>query len=193
MEPIILASSSPQRQKIVENLHIPFVVVSPNSDEYFDETLPPEKAVEQIAKKKAEAVINIPMKNKPHWIIAADTLIFFENKPIGKPEHADHARHILTRYANTAHTVISSVACYDDITKKLTAKTSISTVSFAPLTADEIEWYISLGEWEGAAGGYRIQGAAASFISNINGSYSGIVGLPIYELYAILREHDYTF
>ena len=64
---------------------------------------------------------------------------------------------------------------------------------FKALSAAEIDWYLTTGEWQGAAGGYRIQGTAACFITKIEGSYSGIVGLPIYELYDILTEHGYSF
>ncbi len=193
MEPIILASTSPQRQEILKNLRIPFIVVPPEIEEPFDGKRTPEQAVEHIAKKKAEAVVSMTLNSKPHWIIAADTLIFFDGKPIGKPKNADAAREMLQKYSGTSHQVITSVACYDDITQQLSAKTLISTVLFAPLSEAEIEWYIELGEWQRAAGGYRIQGGAACFISRIEGSYSAVVGLPIYELYAILKEHDYRF
>ncbi len=193
MEPVIIASTSPQRQEFLKKLGIPFIAIPPQTDETVTGTLSPEKTVEQIAVKKAKAVSNITMENKPHWIIAADTLIFLDNEPMGKPVDSAHARTMLQNYSNRAHNVITSICCYDDITKQFSSKTNISTVTFAPLSDAEIEWYLSLGEWKGAAGGYRIQGAAACFISQIEGSYSSIVGLPLCELYAILRSHDYQF
>ncbi len=193
MEPIILASTSPQRQEIVKNLHIPFIVVPPEIDESITIQMPPQKMVEVIAQKKAQAVVDMSLTSKPHWIISADTLIFFDGLPVGKPKDEAHARVMLQNYSNTSHEVITSVCCYDDVTKHFSSKTHISTVSFSTVTPAEIDWYIGLGEWQGAAGGYRIQGAGACFIENINGSYSSIVGLPIYELYAILKEHDYQF
>ena len=193
MEPIILASKSPQRQDILKRLNIPFVCIPSETDETFDPSLPPEKAVEQIALRKAEAVVHSPLKINAAWIISADTLIFSQGMPMGKPTDAEHARSMLQSYSNTSHKVITAVCCYDAKSQQLSSRISVSQVFFKELSSDEVEWYLSTGEWEGAAGGYRIQGRAACFITKIEGSYSGIVGLPMYELYDILTEHGYSF
>ena len=174
MEPIILASKSPQRQDILKRLNIPFISIPSEADESVDLSLSPEKAVEQIALRKAEAVLRSPLKINTPWIISADTLIFSNGTPMGKPTDIDNARKMLQSHSNAAHTVITAICCYDE-------------------NLQHIYWYLTTGEWQGAAGGYRIQGTAACFITKIEGSYSGIVGLPIYELYDILTEHGYSF
>lgn len=193
METITLASTSPQRQAILQQLHIPFIVAAPQTEEAFDDNLSPQKNVEHIAMKKAGAAVNMPTVPSTRYLIAADTLVFLHGKPIGKPPTACEARKLLQSYSNTAHTVISAICCYTAERQRFSTITSLSHVFFKPLTGREIDWYLSLGEWRNAAGGYRIQGAAACLISRIEGSYSGIMGLPIYELYAILTQEGYHF
>ena len=193
METITLASTSPQRQAILNQLHIPFIVAAPQTKESFDASLSAQKNVEYIAMGKAKAALNMPAAPPTRYLIAADTLVFLHGKPIGKPPTACEARKLLQSYSNTAHTVISAICCYTAERQRFSTITSLSRVFFKPLTDREIDWYLSLGEWRNAAGGYRIQGAAACFISRIEGSYSGIMGLPIYELYAILTKEGYHF
>ena len=193
MEPIILASKSPQRQDILKRLNIPFVCIPSETDETFAPSLPPEKAVEQIALRKAEAVLRSPLKINTPWIIAADTLIFSHGTPMGKPADVEQARSMLQSYSGAPHKVITAICCYDEKLHRLSTRISSSNVCFKALSDAEIEWYLSTGEWQGAAGAYRIQGIAACFITKIEGSYSGIVGLPISELYDILKEHGYSF
>ena len=193
MESIILASKSPQRQDILKRLNIPFVCIPSETDETFDPSLPPEKAVEQIALRKAEAVLRSPLKINTPWIIAADTLIFSHGTPMGKPADVEQARSMLQSYSGAPHKVITAICCYDEKLHRLSSRISSSNVCFKALSDAEIEWYLSTGEWQGAAGAYRIQGIAACFITKIEGSYSGIVGLPISELYDILTEHGYSF
>ena len=193
MESIILASKSPQRQDILKRLNIPFLCIPSDADETLDLSLPPEEAVQQIALRKAEAVLYSPLKINTPWIIAADTLIFSQGMPMGKPTDVEQARTMLQSYSNTSHKVITAVCCYYEKSQRFSSRISVSQVFFKELSGDEVEWYLNTGEWQGAAGAYRIQGRAACFITKIEGSYSGIVGLPIYELYDILTEHGYSF
>lgn len=193
MEPIILASKSPQRQDILKRLNIPFISIPSEAEETVIGGLTPEQTVEQIAIKKAEAILRSPLKINTPWIIAADTLIFFQGTPMGKPLDMEHARSMLRAYSNTSHQVVTAICCYDEKLQHISTRTSVSHVFFKELSENEIDWYLGFGEWQGAAGAYRIQGRAACFITRIEGSYSGIVGLPIYELYDILTEHGYNF
>ena len=193
MEPIILASKSPQRQEILKHLNIPFISIPSNADETVAVNLPPEKTVEQIALRKAEAVLRSSLKINTPWIIAADTLIFSQGQPMGKPADIESARRMLQSYSNTSHTVITAICCYDEKSQHISTRISSSQVFFKALSQAETAWYLNTGEWQGAAGGYRIQGIASCFITKIEGSYSGIMGLPIYELYDILSEHGYSF
>lgn len=177
MEPIILASKSPQRQDILKRLNIPFISIPSETDESFALDLSPEKAVEQIALRKAEAVLRSPLKINTPWIIAADTLIFSHGTPMGKPSDIDDARRMLQSYSQAAHKVITALCCYDEKLQYISTRISSSKVFFKALSEAEINWYLNTGEWQGAAGAYRIQGTAACFITKIEGSYSGIVGI----------------
>ena len=90
------------------------------------------------------------------------------------------------------HTVVTAIVLYNGREKKTTSRICETKVTFAPMTKEEIEWYVETGEWHGAAGGYRIQSLASCFIKKIEGSYFGAVGLPIFELYDILKEQGYS-
>jgi septum formation protein len=92
-----------------------------------------------------------------------------------------------------SHRVYTGIALFDRHSRRMRTALSASTVRFASMDGGEIEGYLASGDWEGAAGAYRIQGRAALYIEEIEGSWSGIVGLPIRELYGILRDADYRF
>ena len=193
MEPVILASKSPQRQDILRMLRIPFIIAPADIDETLLSGLSPEKNVERLAIKKTEAVLHSPLVRETPWIISADTLVFIDGLPMGKPVSADEARRMLGWYSNRTHHVITALCCYNNCSQAISTRIRTSAVSFKKLSQKEIDWYIDLGEWQQAAGGYRIQGTAACFISRIEGSYSSIVGLPMYELYDMLHTHGYVF
>jgi septum formation protein len=193
MEPIILASTSPRRQDILRTLNIPFSILTPNYDEHIIEGMSPQELTEFHSLKKIESVLQMHPQIIIRWILGADTLICIQNKTFGKPKDRIEARSMLEEFSGNSHQVITAISLYDSKTKQHSTRTSVSTVSFMDLDSNQIDNYLDTGEWQGVAGGYRIQGLASCFITNIEGSYTGIVGLPIHDLYAILREHGYAF
>jgi septum formation protein len=92
-----------------------------------------------------------------------------------------------------SHEVITAMALLNGRKKSTDCRSVTSTVSFSPISDEELEWYLDTGEWLGAAGAYKIQGLASCFISRIDGSYSGIVGLPMQEFYAMLKDNGYPY
>lgn len=193
MEPIILASSSPRRQDILKMLNIPFQVILPNIDETMTSGVEVEDVPELLAREKVSAVIHsLPSQQEIQWILGADTVIVKDNKIYGKPQDADEAEAFLKEFQGTDHTVITAIVLYNGKTKTTTSKVAKTKVTFKPMTDDEIQWYLETGEWHGAAGGYRIQSLASIFVSKIEGTQSCVTGLPIYELYDILREQNYS-
>ena len=193
MEPIILASSSPRRQEILKMLKIPFRVIIPNIDETLSSAIEQEQIPELLAREKVTAVIHsLPAGQEIQWVLGADTVILFKDKIIGKPENHEQAIEFLTALQGNTHTVLTAIVLYNGREKKTVSRLCKTNVTFAPMSKKEIEWYAETGEWHGAAGGYRIQSLASCFISNIEGSYSGAVGLPIFELYDILKEQGYS-
>ena len=193
MEPIILASGSPRRQETLKTLGIPFQVIIPEIDEGLAEGIELEKLPEYLASKKVEYVSKmLPAKQEVPWILGADTIMIMDGKVYGKPADIDEAIMFLKEFSGKTHTVITSIALYNGKLKYLSTRTAQTKVTFAPLTQDEIDWYISTGEWHKVAGGYRIQGFGSYFIEKIEGTSSTVVGLPLFELYDMLKEQGYS-
>lgn len=193
MEPIILASSSPRRQEILKMLGIPFQVIMPNIDETVTSTVEPEDVPELLAREKVIEVLHtLPSEQKIPWILGADTVVIKDRKIYGKPETQEQAEEFIRTFQGSTHTTITALVLYNGKTRTTTSKIANTKVTFAPMTDKEIQWYLDTGEWHGAAGGYRIQSLASIFISKIEGSQSCVTGLPISELYDILKEQDYS-
>ncbi|MBQ6781256.1 MAG: septum formation protein Maf [Treponema sp.] len=193
MEPIILASSSPRRQEILKLLNIPFKVIIPEIDETPPEGLDAEKVPEYLAAKKVDAVArSLPTGSELPWILSADTIIVMDGKIYGKPESQEQAVEYLNAFQGKTHKAITGLALYNGNLHFVTTRTSVTSVTFAPMTKEEIDWYIETGDWHGAAGAYRIQGLASCFIKKIEGTNSSVVGLPIFELYDMLKEQGYS-
>lgn len=193
MEPIILASSSPRRQEILKMLDIPFQVILPNIDETLTSSVDTEDIPELLAREKVSAVIHsLPSQQEIQWVLGADTVIVKNGRIFGKPQSADEAAEFLKEFQGSTHTVITAVVLYNGKQKSTTSRVARTKVTFAPMTDDEIQWYLESGEWHGAAGGYRIQNLASIFIEKIEGSQSCVTGLPIHELYDMLKEQNYS-
>lgn len=193
MEPIILASSSPRRQEILKMLKIPFRVIIPNIDETLMSAIELEQIPELLAREKVTAVIHsLPANQEIPYVLGADTVIIFNNEILGKPESQEQAFDYLKRLQGKTHTVVTALVLYKGKTKTTVSKINKTRVTFSPMTDEEIQWYVDTGEWHGAAGGYRIQSLASCFIQKLEGSYSCVIGLPISELYDILKEQGYS-
>ncbi|UKI54338.1 MAG: Maf family protein [Treponema sp.] len=193
MEPIILASSSPRRQEILKMLDIPFQVILPNIDETLTSSVDTEDIPELLAREKVSAVIHsLPSQQEIQWVLGADTVIVKNGRIFGKPQSADEAAEFLKEFQGSTHTVITAVVLYNGKQKSTTSRVARTKVTFAPMTDDEIQWYLESGEWHGAAGGYRIQSLASIFIEKIEGTQSCVTGLPIHELYDMLKEQNYS-
>ena len=193
MEPIILASSSPRRQEILKMLKITFRVIAPNIDETISSLLDHEEIPELLAREKVLAVIHsLPAEQEIPWVLGADTIISFDGKIYGKPENQEEAFEFLKAFQGKTHKVITALVLYNGKTKETSSRVCTTEVTFAPMSDEEIQWYVDTGEWHGAAGGYRIQSLASIFVSNIKGSYSCVIGLPIFELYDMLKEQGYS-
>jgi septum formation protein len=212
MESLILASSSPRRREILEALGIDCTVLSPELDESVRDGLPTAKRVLALAEDKVRAALAILARGAeasraaaPRLILCADTLVTILGRQdsegeggktghgiaeevFGKARDRAEARYMISRLAGTEHCVRTGIALMDRGTGEMLTARSDSFVRFAAMSGDEIEAYLDTEEWIGVAGAYRVQGAAALFIERIEGSWSGIVGLPIRELYEILTK-----
>jgi septum formation protein len=191
MEPIILASGSLRRQEYLKILGLPFSVIPPLIDESPGDIRDPGKLAETLALRKVNRIIELA-KGSP-WICGADTLVSVGGDIYGKPRDREDARRMLRGLRGREHRVFTAVALYCGAGGNTDCRLVRSSVSFAPLTDEEIDWYLDTGEWQGVAGSYRIQGLGGCFVSAIQGSYSAIVGLPIHEFYVMLKANGYPF
>ena len=162
-------------------------------DERIDEDIVPRIRAETLAIRKVNMVKKTLEGRNPPWILAADTLIDVDRKVFGKAVSRDDAKSMLQTLSGREHKVISALALFSGRSQKIDCRSNESTVRFAELSQQEIDWYLDTGEWQGVAGAYRIQGIAACFISEIHGSYSSIVGLPLHDFYVMLKENGYIY
>lgn len=176
---IYLASKSPRRQQLLEQIGLPFEIVDVDIDEHWDGKEPALVYVERLALEKAQAARSKIASNEPFVIIGADTSVVLDDVVLGKAENNAQATNMLQQLSGRMHYVYSSVAVVSN--QHQGVKTSISRVYFKPLTGKDIEDYCKTGEPIGKAGGYAIQGHAAVFVAKLEGSYSGVMGLPLFE------------
>ncbi len=197
---IYLASRSPRRRELLRQIGVRFELLvfrdgERGEDADVDETPYPgeavERYVERLALTKAQAGFRrLRWRHLPNLpVLAADTTLELNGQIIGKPESADDARTILERLSGREHRVLTAIAMSDG--ERTRSALSVSQVRFRKLEADEIRSYIGTGEPLDKAGAYGIQGRAAIFIEDIRGSYSGIMGLPLFETAQLLDTFGY--
>jgi septum formation protein len=171
-------------------LGLPFTCRPANIDESYALGADCRAVAEELAVKKVKKIAETV---KDAWICGADTLVELDGKIYGKAPDRGEAGKTLRSLQGRTHVVYSAVALYSGRAKTMACKTVTGDVSFAPLAEGEIEWYLDSGEWEGAAGAYKIQGLAACFITEIKGSHFCVAGLPIREFYVMLRDNGYPY
>lgn len=192
---IHLASRSPRRRELLTQVGIAFDLIAfrnpPREDPEIDETPFPGEAAEtyvvRVARAKAAHGQRIVgwRRLAAQPVLAADTTLEFAGEIIGKPDDAAHAQQILQRLSGQTHRVLTAVAVAD--AGRIDSVLSVSEVRFAPLDADTIARYVASGEAFDKAGAYGIQGRAGAFVTHLAGSYTGVMGLPLYETTELLR------
>ena len=196
MERIILASSSPQRAAILKGLNIPFTAISPRNEECIPDSGEPAETALANAKLKISSVLGLLEQSVGYngvSVLSADTLIGKDGRILGKPKSRDEAAAMLKTFSASSCEIATAICFYNGSTQQISSKLSLTQASFMELNDTQIENYLDTGEWQGAAGGFRIQGIAACFITCMQGSYSGAVGLPVHLLYELLLENDCGF
>lgn len=181
---LILASASPRRLALLKQIQIvPDRVIAPDIDESSLKNELPRDYVKRVALAKAHAIF----AHHPHAsVLAADTIVACGRQILPKAEDEQTARACLKMLSARRHNVMTSVVLLrpESVCQQ---KTVTTQVRFKPLTGKEIDAYIASHEWQGKAGGYGIQGIAESFITLMQGSYSNVVGLPLYETAQMLN------
>jgi len=183
---IILASASPRRRELLEQIGITAMVQAVDIDESRNRDEAVIDFVERLAMEKAQRGFDTVKNVVALPVLGSDTIVEIGGVVLGKPRDREHAKEILTMLSGQVHQVHTSVAIVTQERKVI--ETSSTHVHFKTLEADEIDSYINTGEADDKAGAYAIQGLAAQFVKNINGSYSGVMGLPLYETVKLLKQ-----
>ncbi len=191
---VYLASQSPRRRQLLEQIGVQYdlLLATPEEDAESLEVVLPNEApltyVKRVTQLKLEAAVQRMkqrgLTNAP--VLCADTTVALGRSILGKPENVADALRILKMLSGQTHRVLTAVALASG--RKRVSAVSISQVTFAPMTLAEMKNYIATGEPMGKAGAYGVQGAAAAYISQIKGSYTGIMGLPLHETALLLKQ-----
>ena len=180
---LVLASASPRRLDLLRQVCLePDAIVPADLDESATAQETPRQLAQRLAQAKAQRVA---AQWPGAFVIGADTVVALGRRVFGKPSDEAQARRMISRLSGRAHRVLTAVAVAAP-DGRMSSRLSESRVAFNRMTAAELDELIACQEWRGAAGGYRIQGRAGGLVISLQGSYSGIVGLPLYETLALL-------
>jgi len=184
MNEIILASTSPRRKYLLKKAGIKFKAVDSKVKEYFDPKLKPHKLVEKLSLEKAQAV---QKKFKQAIVIAADTLVAYGEKIMGKPKDREDAKMMLKILSGKTHSIVTGLTIINGITGKIITRSEETKITMKIISEEEIESYVLTPESVDKAGAYAVQGKAAKFIKKIEGDLSNAIGLPINSLLQDLK------
>lgn len=187
---VVLASRSPRRRQLLLQLGVAHELCDVAIDETWNGAEPARAHVQRLAVEKAHAG-RYTAGPAPMLVIAADTAVVLDDEILGKAESRADARAMLRRLGGRSHHVLTGLAVVvlPSVAAPATVHACVSqtTVALRPLSDEEIDAYVASGEPAGKAGGYAIQGRAAAYIERIDGSYSGVMGLPLFEAATLLR------
>ena len=201
MSRLILASASPQRSALLRQIGVVHDSIPANIEETRAKKEKPSAFVARLAREKAEAIFE---QYPDCYVLGADTIINLGTKILGKPKNVQEAEGYLKQLSGRRHRVWSGVHLIapatpcghrSDTPRKHHAsmRVCISRLAFKRLTMEEIEDYIASQEWQNCAGGYAIQGKAGMFVRFLSGSYSNVVGLPLFETAQMLKGQGFSF
>lgn len=192
MEPLIyLASESPRRRQLLEQFGVGFTPIEQDVEETLQAGESPEVFVLRLALDKARAGLANIGEGKPMPVLGADTVVVLDDRVMGKPRDWAAADEMLAVLSGKTHRVLTGVALVDG--EREATRLSISNVTMRDIDRVEREAYWRSGEPEGKAGGYAIQGRGAVFIEHLEGSYSCVMGLPLFETADMLAEFDIDY
>lgn len=190
---IYLASNSPRRRELLDRIGVQYAWMDPAVKETPGEDESPEVFVLRMALEKARAGYH-SLSDDPERealpVMGADTVVVLDGDILGKPRSREHGLEMLQELSGTTHRVLTGVALVDD---REATRLSVSNVTFRGMSRGEIENYWATGEPQDKAGGYAIQGRAAVFIEYMEGSYSGVMGLPLFETAQLLEEFEIDY
>ena len=182
MKKLILASQSPRRKELLEKCGIPFTCEPADIDETIDDSRDLSEEIKRLSLAKAAVILK---KHPEAVVVGSDTIVAVDGRVLGKPKDRMEARKMLKMLSGHTHQVITGLSVLSS--SRQFQDVSISHVTFAPLSDEEIDAYVSSGECDDKAGAYAIQGGAGKFITRIDGDYYAIMGLPLNSVYEELK------
>ena len=186
-QPLILASQSPRRKDLLESAGLTFSILPSDLDESGISANDPLTLASKLAEFKAREISH---DNPDAWVLGADTIVTIDDIILGKPADETACKKMLYALSGRAHSVITGISLQNWSQRISISRIASTSVTFKRLSDAEINWYSATDEPYDKAGGYAIQGLAAQFVSGIEGSYTNVVGLPLYETVKLLCEHD---
>lgn len=183
---IVLASRSPRRSQLLRQIGVPHRVAAADFDEARLPGETPHRYVERLARDKALHAREAGLAAADQALLAADTIVVLGEEIFGKPQDEADCLRMLAALSGRTHQVMTAIALHDG--EDLRSATSVSRVSFREIGADERRAYWATGEPADKAGGYAVQGLGAVFIERLEGSYSGVMGLPLHETALLLGQ-----
>lgn len=188
--PLYLASGSPRRRELLARCRIPFEpLAAPAIDETPRPGEPPRDLVLRLAIAKARAGVAV-LGGRPGLVLGADTEVVLDQRVFGKPRDEAAGVAMLQALSGRTHEVLSALALVDSASGRLATRLSASRVRFRAIALAEARAYWASGEPADKAGGYAVQGRGGAFVERIEGSWTGVVGLPLFELLELLREAE---
>lgn len=180
---LILASESPRRRELMTMLGLDFSIITSHVIERSPEHAMPQDYVCELARQKAQAVFDT---HPDDIVVGADTVVYLDGDILGKPHTPENAKRFLTRMQGRMHTVYTGLAVLSP--KRVDIRHCCTDVTFASMTAHEIDWYVSTGEPLDKAGAYGVQGPGGIFVEKIDGNYFNVIGMPLPLLYRMLTD-----
>lgn len=187
MSGLVLASSSPRRKAILEQLGLEFDVMVSDIAEDLDYTISPEEMAKSLAYQKAYDIAKKITGDK--LVLGSDTIVVLDNEILGKPKDDEDVFKMLQKLSGRTHRVITGVCLYNLGDASSLTESDTSHIKLREISDNEIKGYIASGEPFGKAGSYAIQGLGGIFVEKIEGSYSGIVGLPVFLVDKMLKHY----
>jgi septum formation protein len=189
MSPLILASTSSARRALMDGLGLPYQAEAPGVDEEVSPTLSAREAVQVLAARKARAV---HARHPEAWVLGADQLVEVAGEVLSKPADREDARRQLGKLLGNTHDICTGV-CLLGPGGHVAEALEVSRLTFYPVTPEELERYLELGEWQGCAGSYRVEGAGQALLARLEGDRTNVQGLPMLTVVRMLREARFSF
>ncbi|SCW46245.1 septum formation protein [Paenibacillus tianmuensis] len=189
MKTLVLASSSPRRQELIQMLKLPFEIITNDVDETISTDLPPDRIVEELSLRKAKAS-TARVTDSQSIVIGSDTIVVYSQQVLGKPKDQEDAFRMLKLIEGKTHQVYTGITCIDVGESRIITRSKVTDVRMKALSDEQIRAYIATGEPMDKAGAYAIQGIGSTIIESINGDHFNVVGMSLSLLSELLEELD---